>query len=108
MAGLIPLNAALNGPTISRQNLLFAFPQFTEANTNINNLPIGKQRYDSFQLKATKRFSLGLTFLASYTVAKTLEQVNLLNRQDLFCVTRRRATHQTSPPTKSIFHRNLI
>jgi hypothetical protein len=83
MAGLIPLNAALNGPTISRQNLLFAFPQFAEGNTNINNLPIGKQRYDSFQVKATKRFSMGLTFLASYTVAKTLEQVNLLNRQDL-------------------------
>ena len=81
MAGLIPLNAALNGPTTSRQNLLFAFPQFPQV--NINNLPIGSQRYDSFQLKATKRFSRGLTFLASYTFAKTLEQVTLLNLQDL-------------------------
>ena len=30
-----------------------------------------------------KRFSQGLIFLASYTVAKTLEQVTLLNLQDL-------------------------
>jgi hypothetical protein len=81
MAGLIPLNAALNGATTSRQNLLFAFPQFTDV--NINNLPIGRQRYDSFQVKATKRFARGLTFLASYTLAKTLEQVSLLNLQDL-------------------------
>lgn len=81
MAGLIPLNAALNGATTSRQNLLFAFPQFPDV--NINNLPIGRQRYDSFQLKATKRFARGLTFLASYTLAKTLEQVSLLNLQDL-------------------------
>ena len=63
MAGLIPLNAALNGPTTSRQNLMFAFPQFPQV--SINNIPIGKQRYDSFQLKGTKRFSRGLTFLVS-------------------------------------------
>jgi hypothetical protein len=81
MAGLIPLNPALNGPTTSRQNLLYAFPQFTSV--TVNNLPIGRQRYDSFQVKATKRFSRGLTFLASYTLAKTLEQVSLLNPQDL-------------------------
>ncbi len=80
MRGLIPNNAALNGPTITRQTLLFTFPQYTPL--SINNLPIGRQRYDSFQLKASKRFSAGLTFLASYTGAKTLEQVSFLNIQD--------------------------
>jgi len=80
MAGLIPLNAALNGATISRQNLLYAFPQVS---LSVNNLPIGKQRYDSLQTKVTKRFSRGFTFLASYTVSKTLEQVSLLNAQYL-------------------------
>ena len=80
MAGLIPLNASLNGPTTSRQNLLYAFPQY--ARLNVSNLPIGKQRYDSFQAKVTKRFSAGFTFLASYTISKTLEQVALLNPQD--------------------------
>lgn len=80
MRGLIPNNAALNGATITRQTLLFTFPQYTPL--SINNLPIGKQRYDSFQIKASKRFSQGLTFLASYTVAKTLERVAFLNVQD--------------------------
>jgi hypothetical protein len=81
MAGLIQANAALNGATTARQNLMFAFPQF--APLSVNNLPIGKQRYDSFQMKVTKRFSKGLTFLGSYTIAKTLEQVSMLNPQDL-------------------------
>jgi hypothetical protein len=80
MRGLIPNNAALNGATITRQTLLFTFPQYTPL--TINNLPIGRQRYDSFQLKASKRFAAGLTFLASYTGAKTLEQVSFQNIQD--------------------------
>ena len=80
LAGQIPLNASLNGSTVPRQNLLFSFPQY--AGLSINNLPIGKQRYDSFQLKVSKRFASGVSFLASYTAAKTLEQVSLLNAQD--------------------------
>lgn len=80
MRGLIPNNAALNGATITRQTLLFTFPQYTPL--TINNLPIGQQRYDSFQMKASKRFSQGLTFLASFTGAKTLEQVSFQNIQD--------------------------
>jgi hypothetical protein len=70
----------LNGATIARQNLLFTFPQFSPL--AVANLPIGSQRYDAIQIKATKRFSGGLTFLASYTGAKTLEKVNFLNAQD--------------------------
>ncbi|MBI2686765.1 MAG: TonB-dependent receptor [Acidobacteria bacterium] len=81
MRGLIPNNAALNGATITRQALFNAFPQFSQV--TIGNIPFGRQRYDAFQLKATKRFSAGMTFLASYTGAKTLEQVSLLNAQDL-------------------------
>jgi hypothetical protein len=80
MAGLIPSNAALNGATIQRQLLLYAYPQYS--GPALNYVPIGRQRYDSFQLKVTRRFSQGLTFLASYTIAKTLEQMQLLNAQD--------------------------
>ena len=50
------------------------------------NLPIGKQRYDAFQSKARSDSRGGLTFLASYTISKTLEQVSLLNPQDLILV----------------------
>ncbi len=81
LAGQIPLNAALNAPTTSRQNLLYAYPQFSTL--TINNLPIGSQRYDALQLTASKRFSRGFMFLASYTGSKTLEKVALLNQQDL-------------------------
>lgn len=79
MAGLIPNNANLNGTTIPRQNLMYAFPQFS--GITFANVPIGKQRYDSFQFKFTKRFSHGVTFLGSYTIAKTLEQVAVQNAQ---------------------------
>ncbi len=81
LAGKIPNNAALNGATTARTNLLNAFPQFQQV--AVSQLPIGSQRYDSFQLKFSKRFASGLTFLGSYTIAKTLEQVALQNAQFL-------------------------
>ncbi|MCS7024288.1 MAG: TonB-dependent receptor [Bryobacteraceae bacterium] len=80
MAGLIPANAGLNGPTIPRQNLLFPFPQFS--NVVVANVPIGSQRYDGMQARVSKRMSQGFTFLASYSINKTLERVTLLNPQD--------------------------
>lgn len=80
LAGFLPANPALNGPTVPRQRLMFAFPQY--ASLTLNNVPIGRQRYDALLIKASKRFSHGLSFLASYTVSKTLEQVNLQNAQD--------------------------
>lgn len=79
MAGLIPNNASLNGATIPRVNLMYAFPQFS--GLSFSQVPIGKQRYDSFQLKFSKRFAHGVTFLGSYTIAKTLEQVSVQNAQ---------------------------
>ncbi|HSB16935.1 MAG TPA: TonB-dependent receptor [Bryobacteraceae bacterium] len=80
MAGLIENNASLNGATISRQFLMYAFPQFS--GVTLQSVPIGQQRYDAFLLKATKRMAHGLTFLTSYTISKTLEQVSLQNAQD--------------------------
>ncbi len=79
MAGLIPNNAALNGATIPRVNLMYAFPQFS--GLTVMQVPIGSQRYDSFQLKFSKRFAHGFTFLGSYTIAKTLEKVAVQNAQ---------------------------
>jgi hypothetical protein len=80
LQGLIPDNAALNGPTIPRQNLLVPYPQYT--GITLNSVPIGRQQYHGFQSKVTKRFAYGVSFLATYMFGKTLEQVNLYNAQD--------------------------
>jgi Carboxypeptidase regulatory-like domain/TonB dependent receptor len=79
MAGLLP-NSGLNGPTIARQQLLFTFPQYGSG-MQITDVPIGQQRYDSAQMKVTRRFSHGLAMTIAYTVSKTLEQVAPLNAQ---------------------------
>jgi hypothetical protein len=80
MAGLLP-NSSLNGDTVPRQQLLFAYPQYSQL--TITDVPIGSQRYDSLQTKVTRRFSKGLMAQAAYTVSKTLEQVSVLNSQDV-------------------------
>ncbi len=80
MAGLLP-GTGLNGATVPRAQLLYAYPQYGQV--TISDVPAGRQRYDSAQFKVTRRFSGGLTMTVSYTIAKTLEQVSLLNTQDV-------------------------
>ncbi len=72
---------SLNGATIPRSQVLVAYPHFT--GVSVSDVPIGRQHYDSFQLKATRRFSGGLAMQIAYTLSKTIEQVNLLNGQDV-------------------------
>ncbi|HWQ56380.1 MAG TPA: TonB-dependent receptor [Bryobacteraceae bacterium] len=79
MAGLLP-SSSLNGATLRREQLLVAYPQYTSV--SVSDIPIGKQRYDSFQFTARHRFSNGLSLTASYTLSKTLEEINALNAQD--------------------------
>ena len=80
MAGLLP-GSAFNGATIVRSQLLNAYPHFSQV--SISNIPIGSQSYHSLQMKATRRFASGLSAQVSYTWAKTLERVSLLNAQDV-------------------------
>lgn len=80
MKGLLP-NSSLNGATLPRQKLLVAYPQYS--GVTITDVPIGSERYDSFQSKLTRRFSRGLSVQASFTISKNLEEVNLLNPQDV-------------------------
>jgi hypothetical protein len=80
MQGLIPNNAAKNGATIPRQDLLIPFPQF--GGITLSNIPVGRQQFHGFQLKLNKRFSHGATFLAAYNVGKNLGEVNFRNPQD--------------------------
>ena len=80
MAGQLP-NSGFNGSDIPRQQLLFAFPQYSQV--TITDVPVGSQRYDSLQTKVTRRFSKGLAASVAYTISKTLEQVAPLNAQDV-------------------------
>lgn len=80
MAGMLP-GSAINGATVPRQQLLYAYPQFSQV--EITNVPIGRQSYHSLQMKGTRRYRAGLAIQASYTWSKTLEKVSVLNAQDV-------------------------
>ncbi|HYO80089.1 MAG TPA: TonB-dependent receptor, partial [Bryobacteraceae bacterium] len=80
LAGLLP-GSALNGSTLPRSRLMNAFPHFDQV--TLTNVPIGSQRYDSLQVKATRRFAQGLMTQLSYTWSKTLERTSPLNPQDI-------------------------
>ena len=77
MAGLLPQSPALNGATITRQQLLLPFPQFQTITEN--DLSIGYASYDSLQLKVEKRFAQHFHALFSYTWAKSLQANSYLN-----------------------------
>jgi len=81
LAGLVPDNSALNGATITRAPLLYAYPQFS--NATLSNLPAGKNRYNALQLSIRRRFGNGLSFQFNYMATKTLERLTLLNAQDM-------------------------
>lgn len=66
-AGLLP-GTSLNGATMTLQQSLLPYPQFTGITEN--GRTIGTSRYDSLQVRAEKRFSAGFTFLFTGTWAK--------------------------------------
>lgn len=80
MAGLLP-NSSLNSSTIPRQQLLYAFPQYSQV--TMTDVPIGSQNYNALQTRLTRRFTNGFMFQTTYTFSKTLEQVSTLNAQDV-------------------------
>jgi hypothetical protein len=79
-AGLIPSNGTLNAATITRENLLLPFPQFT--GVTLTGESVGKLWYDSAQASVEKRMSSGLVLVASYTFSKKLAALGFLNPQD--------------------------
>lgn len=79
-AGKLPQAPALNGTTITRQQLLLPFPQFGTITDNF--MPIGSASFDSLQVKAEKRYSRGFYSILSYTWSKALQTNSFLNPQD--------------------------
>ncbi len=72
-AGKIP-SGTLAQPTVSRQQLLLPFPQFTDV--SLMNSTSGNSVYHSLQVKAEKRMSKGSNFLLAYTFGKNISDVN--------------------------------
>jgi hypothetical protein len=72
--GQIPRSSSLGDPTITRAQLLKPFPRFTAVDLYRNNA--GDTNFHGFQAKIEKRFSRGLTFLASYTRGKLIDEAS--------------------------------
>lgn len=60
----------LGDPTITRQQLLRPYPQYTGVFVNLPQM--GSSTYHSLQMRVEKRFSSGLTLLGSYTFSKAI------------------------------------
>jgi hypothetical protein len=67
----------LSGRTVQQRYLLRPFPQF-DGFRDLNP-SIGSSIYHSFQLKAEKRFTSGLSFLLAYTKAKLIDNTSQNN-----------------------------
>jgi hypothetical protein len=78
-AGLFPVGSSLQGPTVTRLQLLRPFPAFGDINTSVND---GKSWYHSGQFRLEKRFSKGYTVGAAYTWSKWLQATEYLNAAD--------------------------
>lgn len=79
-AGLLP-GTSLNGSTVSRSQLLYAFPQFSGVTKRF--VPEGSSIYHLFQARVEKRFSSGLQFLANFQRSKMIVRTSRLNNADL-------------------------
>ncbi len=86
--GIIPKTATFgNSANITIQNLSYPYPLFNGITVQTN--PWGFYRFDSLQLRATKRFggdrsqAGALTTIFSYTFSKNLQSVNRLQNWNL-------------------------
>ena len=77
--GLIP-GTSLNSATITRQQSLLPYPEFTSVTEN--DLPVGKVWYNSLQVTALKHYSHGLNLTGTYTFSKNIQALSYLNPQD--------------------------
>lgn len=68
-AGIVP-GAALGGPTITFGQSLLRYPYYSSV--TVRNPHLGNMIYQAALLRIQKRYSHGLTFLASYTKAKLI------------------------------------
>jgi carboxypeptidase family protein len=80
--GQIPSSSSLGQATIAQQQLLRAYPRFTNVALFRDN--VGDSEYDALQLKLEKRFSRGLTFTLAYTFSKLIDDASTYFSQTIF------------------------
>jgi hypothetical protein len=73
--GLAPAGTALSTPTITRQQSLLPYPQFTGVTGGYGNL--GGSIFHAGSIKVERRFSRGISFSGSYTYAKLIDALTL-------------------------------
>ncbi|MEK7405973.1 MAG: carboxypeptidase regulatory-like domain-containing protein [Acidobacteriota bacterium] len=78
-AGLLP-GTGLNSAVVQRQQLLRPYPQYT--GVTAQSLADGSSYFHMLQVRADRRFALGLQFLANYQWSKLLERRSRLNDSD--------------------------
>ncbi len=66
------VNSALSAPTYPAYQFQLPFPQFT--GVSMEDAPWANSIYNGLQLKAEKRFSHGLQFLATYVWSKSIDE----------------------------------
>jgi hypothetical protein len=93
--GQLP-STSLNSATISAQQSLLPFPQFTSVTEN--DVPVGHYWYNSLQVNLQQRTWHNLDSTISYTFSKDIEAITYLNPQDAFV---NEASSMTGPPTAS-------
>ena len=72
--GEIPRWTSLGDPTITTAQLLKPYPRFTNVSYFRNN--VGNTNYHALQARLEKRFSRDLSFLASYTFSKLIDEAS--------------------------------
>ena len=80
--GIIPASSSIGGATITAQQLLRPYPQFTNVALFRNN--IGNSSYEALQAKVEKRFSHGLTFTGGYTFSKLIDDASSVFSNTIF------------------------
>lgn len=80
--GELPASSSLNTPLIAEQQLLRAYPRFTNVALFRNN--VGNSTYHALQAKLEKRLSNGLTFTFAYTFSKLLDDASSYFSQTIF------------------------
>jgi hypothetical protein len=80
--GHIPTSSSLGQPTIAAQQLLRAYPRFTNVALFRDN--VADSAYEALQVKLEKRVSRGLTFTFAYTFSKLIDDASTYFSQTIF------------------------